>query len=323
MNKVLSIIIPIYNVEVYIRRCLDSIYNQHVSDELFEIIAVNDGSPDNSMHIVEEFMKCHTNLKIINKSNGGVSSARNMGVSIALGNYLLFVDPDDYICQNSLSALIMLLDKKCNDIFVLRSYISDSNHTENYKWIELFNVKQSYTGDHLLKQNYVRGSVCGCAFLKSFIKSNEILFPEGIANFEDTIFMILSMCYAKSIRFVDIDFYEVFVRAGSASTSVNSNRVIKSAKGLEYVNQYIEKHNLTALQISMIEYLKYSIISNATLFLAKCKDLTCKEFINQTNINKYLPIKSNLIKKQKTKILILNYSFRLYYILILIKSKLK
>lgn len=320
MTKILSIIIPIYNVEIYIKRCLDSIYDSLISEDLFEVIAVNDGSQDDSVKIVENFSKSHTNLRIFNKNNEGVSSARNLGINVAQGHYLLFVDADDCIFHNSLKTLISTLNNN-NDVFILRSYKENSCQTENYKWKELFYEKQTYTGDFLLRHNYVRGSVCGCAFRRLFIHNNKILFPKGIKNFEDTIFMMLVMCYANSIRFADIDLYKVFVRAGSASTSINRNNVLESVNGLKYIEEYMQTHNLNTLQTSILEYLKYSIISNATLYSVKCKNLGYKDFITHTEIKRYLPIKLGLVKQQNNKIKILNASYWLYYILIFIKNQ--
>jgi glycosyltransferase involved in cell wall biosynthesis len=94
MPKV-SIVIPVYNVEKYLRQCLDSVVNQTLKD--IEIICVNDGSTDNSLQILEEYANKDDRIKIINKDNGGLSSARNAGLEIATGVYIGFVDSDDYI----------------------------------------------------------------------------------------------------------------------------------------------------------------------------------------------------------------------------------
>ena len=121
--KLFSVILPIYNVENYIDKCLNSIYSQKIDDELFEVIAVNDGSPDNSMEIVRKYVEYHSNLHIVNKENGGVSSARNEGIRIANGKYLLFIDPDDLIIPNSLIQLLDKLNTNCEvELYILRSY---------------------------------------------------------------------------------------------------------------------------------------------------------------------------------------------------------
>ena len=99
----LSIVIPVYNVEPFIRGTLDSIYKQGVDESLFEVIVVNDGTLDNSMAIVEMFADAHTNLAIINQKNQGLSAARNSGIKVAKGDYIWVVDSDDSITENSIS----------------------------------------------------------------------------------------------------------------------------------------------------------------------------------------------------------------------------
>lgn len=96
-----SIIIPVYNVEKYLNECVDSVLNQKNVD--YEIILVDDGSTDNSGQICDEYLKKHSNVSVIHKVNGGLSDARNAGLESAEGDYILFVDSDDKIEENSLS----------------------------------------------------------------------------------------------------------------------------------------------------------------------------------------------------------------------------
>lgn len=93
----LSIIVPMYNVEQYIEKCLKSLLNQDLSRDDYEILIINDGSKDRSKHIVNEYMKNNKNIRMINQKNGGQSKARNTGIDNAKGEYLFFVDSDDYI----------------------------------------------------------------------------------------------------------------------------------------------------------------------------------------------------------------------------------
>ena len=101
-----SIIIPIYNVEKYIEQCFTSIYAQDISEDIFEVIAVNDGTPDNSMSIVKTIASQHKNLVIINQENQGLSVARNTGLDHAKGEYIWFVDSDDWLTKDSLSIVL-------------------------------------------------------------------------------------------------------------------------------------------------------------------------------------------------------------------------
>lgn len=311
--KLFSIILPIYNVERYIENCLHSIYTQQLNEELFEVIAVNDGSPDNSMAIVDSCADLHKNLRVVNKENGGVSSARNEGIKMAKGEYLIFVDPDDSIIPNSLNYIVDLLKTNTEvELFILRSYNNLTNK-ENYKWIDNFSMLKDYTGYELVYTNYIRGSVCGCVFKKTFIVNNNLEFPLGIRNFEDTIFMMKCMCFANYIQFKDIDMYNVLVREDSASNTITRDRVFKSVDALKYVEYYLSINKLDDKQIGIICYLKYIIISNITLFLTKCSELSYKEFIKKVNMKSFLPIKTVVVKSQKYKIHILNLSYSIYF----------
>ena len=105
--KRLSIIIPFYNVEQYITQCLDSVYAQDIPEEEYEVICVDDCSPDNSIAIVEEYAKQHSNLIIVrNKYNRKLGGARNAGMEVATGQYVWYVDSDDYISENCLAYLL-------------------------------------------------------------------------------------------------------------------------------------------------------------------------------------------------------------------------
>lgn len=106
----LSIIIPVYKVEKYLRKCLDSCVNQDIPKDQYEIIAVNDGSPDNCQSILEEYEREYDNVRILKQENQGLSKARNNGLDIAKGDYVWFVDSDDWIEENCLSEIIAKLD---------------------------------------------------------------------------------------------------------------------------------------------------------------------------------------------------------------------
>ena len=115
--KKISLIVPVYNVEDFVARCLNSLLEQNMSYEDYEIIIVNDGSTDSSLEIIQPYLEKYPNCKLINKPNGGLSSARNAGLNVALGEYIWFVDSDDFIMPNLLDDLY----KECssNDLDVL------------------------------------------------------------------------------------------------------------------------------------------------------------------------------------------------------------
>ena len=105
----LSIVIPVYNVEKYVNRCLLSVLNQKVSSNEYEIVIVNDGSTDSSLSIVEEMIESYNNVILVSQENAGLSAARNRGLLLAKGDYIWFVDSDDWIDDDSLISIFMLM----------------------------------------------------------------------------------------------------------------------------------------------------------------------------------------------------------------------
>ena len=112
----LSIIVPIYGVEAYLRKCVDSLLNQDMPSSEYEIILVDDESPDACPRICDEYAVAHENIRVIHRKNGGLSAARNSGIEIAQGEYLMFVDSDDYIEPNVLSGLMAQVERDNLDV---------------------------------------------------------------------------------------------------------------------------------------------------------------------------------------------------------------
>ena len=112
MSPLVSVIVPVYNVKKYLATCLDSLLDQGLSEKEYEIIIVNDGSNDSSLEICKQYEKNHSNIALYSQNNQGVSSARNNGLSKARGEWVMFVDSDDFVCKNSLQ---YLLQNYCSD----------------------------------------------------------------------------------------------------------------------------------------------------------------------------------------------------------------
>ena len=315
-----SIIIPVYKVEDCIRKSLESIFSQDIDESIYEVVIVNDGTPDNSMQIVEEFHQKHNNIIIINKENGGVSSARNVGIKAAQGKYIVFVDADDYLSDGSLEKIVYCVNNISFEVLVLRSFM-DSRNDEVYRWQDSFKENNKYRGIDIIDSGYSRGSVCGCVFNKNFLNRKNILFPESVANSEDSIFMTLCMLYAIDMQFRNIHMYNVYEREGSASRSYTIDRVAKMTLGLDFVQNYIVEHraSLTNIQLDILNHLKYRIISDMTVSSLRVKSLSYKKLIQKTGIKKWLPININLLRLSRIKIRILNTSYRLFYLMVKIK----
>lgn len=195
----LSIVIPVYNVEPFIRGTLDSIYKQGVDESLFEVIVVNDGTLDNSMAIVEMFADAHTNLAIINQKNQGLSAARNSGIKVAKGDYIWVVDSDDSITENSISQALGEITRHPD----VEMFCFDWNEQRGDKFTPttLFSKPSycKYYGEVHDGYFFCRKLPTGIAqrflFSKSFLQKYELEFTPGIYH-EDQDFLI--RCYTKA-----------------------------------------------------------------------------------------------------------------------------
>lgn len=310
---VVSIIIPVYNVEPYIPRCLDSIYNQNVDDDLFEVIVVNDGSSDNSSSVVKNYQCEHSNIILIEKENGGVSSARNLAIKRSNGRYLVFVDPDDALIQGSLNTLISYLkNNQNNPVVVMRSF--NNGQIELYKWVHLFKNHSHIDALDSINKGYVRGSVCGCSFLKDYIIKNNILFPDGVKNSEDTIFFFHCISAANEIVFEDIKFYDVIGRNNSASQVYTKARIDSAIKSIEFVNNLLNSFNHGGSGISILNLLKYILISSLVYACSKTKGIS-HSYLRDYNCHGFFKVNIKGLKYKRCNIAILNLSFNLYCLL--------
>lgn len=313
MEILLSIIIPVYNVEPYIPRCLDSIYNQNVDDDLFEVIVVNDGSSDNSSSVAKNYQCEHSNIILIEKENGGVSSARNLAIKRSLGRYLVFVDPDDALMKDALSSLITCLPNYQNQpVVVMRSF--NNEQVECYKWDSFFGNHSHCDTLKSINKGYVRGSVCGCCFLKDFIIKNQVFFPEGIKNSEDTIFFFHCISIAKEIVFEDIKFYNVIGRNNSASRVYTKARIDSAIDSIVYVNNLLRTFKNSRDAVSILNFLKYNLISNLVYACSKTTGIGCL-YLRRYNNHGFFRVKSTGIKYKRFNMSILNLSFDLYCLL--------
>lgn len=174
MKKVVSIIIPVYNVEEFIFKTVKSVMNQDYKD--IEIILVDDGSPDNSAKIIDELAKRDDRIVCVHKDNGGVSSARNVGLRMASGEYVTFIDGDDWVEPNYISYLLNLVESNNCQIGMNKNNYSDYNINSSEKEYVVSAEKAIewiYLGDIFV-------AVWNKIYSMSFLRKNNILFDEKI-----------------------------------------------------------------------------------------------------------------------------------------------
>lgn len=224
--KSLSIIIPVYNVEKYIKACLESIYAQGLADDEFEVILVNDGTPDDSMEVVEDIINQHHNIVVINQSNQGVSMARNNGFAKATGEYVYFVDPDDILIDNCLSVLVAHLVGTQIDI-LMADYL---RFNEDEKSEDVIHRAQDYsavekTGAEIFCEDL---SPYECYVWRMLIRRDFLLHHEidfKPFRYEDVLFC--QECYLKADRCIKASFLLYYYRlhSGSFTSSMNLDNI--------------------------------------------------------------------------------------------------
>ena len=265
MDKKISVIVPVYKVEKYLARCVDSIINQTYKN--LEIILVDDGSPDGCGAMCDEYAKKDERIKVIHKENGGLSSARNAGLDIATGDYIAFVDSDDRLSSDAYENLLKALDGK-SDVIANFMYEREIESGETFPSVvphkndEIIPV-ENYIGELMMHVGDV--SACTKLFPKGVISG--VRFAEGVLN-EDLLFMLEFSDKIKEIVFVGKVGYYYFVREKS----------ISSGYGKAIVD--MQKNSLWALDFVKARYpklksraVRFALYQNMAYLLALPKDL--------------------------------------------------
>ena len=242
MNDIkISVIVPVYNSGRYLKQCLDSICAQSFKD--FEVICVDDGSTDNSMSILSEYAKKDKRFVIVSQEHKGVSAARNNALERARGNYIAFIDSDDYVKKNFLWALYSTADDTGADIVACElAYDKDGRKkANNYISRQTFKVKEPLFSTYQDKSRFVKSRVISNKlFSAKLINRNNISFVEDLKYGEDTYFLFVASMLASSIALTRKTVYYFRINS-SASTydAFNKEIVFDLIKSLDNINNYI------------------------------------------------------------------------------------
>jgi|688.fasta_scaffold216731_2 glycosyltransferase involved in cell wall biosynthesis len=229
-----SIIVPVFNVKEYLVRCLDSLVYQNFQD--FEIVIVNDGSTDGSDIICNNYIKKYSNIKLINQSNSGLSSARNTGLKNSSGEYILFVDSDDFIESDTLSTFSKYLNDNKFDVIVgSAKVLVNNNYYSRLTFTELNNLQKIHTGIEFfkfqLKLNTMHMPVWLYIYNRSFLSKNLLDFKVGILH-EDEEFTPRALFKVQSLLFLNYHFYNYILRKNSITNTkskiINSLHIIQT-----------------------------------------------------------------------------------------------
>ena len=268
-----SIIVPAFNLETHIGKCLDSLLNQDLETSEYEVLIINDGSTDYTEAKVTEYTKTHSNVFLYNKENGGVSSARNFGIKLAKGEYILFVDGDDWLCNAVIGKIYLNL--KNNDLEIARfgynSVFEDSGDIEStvlkknhfpisgFEFISNSKTKEFYPWAYVISRD--------------FLLKNKLLFNTGLSFCEDKEFMIRALFFAKRFQNFDFIYYNYNINREGSATAIYSNKhlcdaikanimIYKFSISTSISNDYLKLYSIKSLEKSYYKLAAQSLWSN-------------------------------------------------------------
>lgn len=251
----ISVIVPLYNVEEYMEKCIDSILNQpfyHI-----EVILVNDGSPDESGKIADNYARNDKRVKVIHKENGGLSSARNAGMKDAKGKYIIFVDSDDWVDSELFLKMYNKMEKNKSEIGVFNverihevTNKAEIQGSDMQEYIDLEKISTSdYISNYLLNSKSHRYSAWNRIYLTDFLRNHNLKFePNNTIHSEDMLFNLECSLYVKKICSENEVLYYHLIRPGTISTSKKPDI---TKKLMHLISEFIKKAEIAKKRSSI------------------------------------------------------------------------
>lgn len=281
-----SLIIPFYNVEKYIERCIDSIINQTYRN--LEIIMVNDGSLDHSREIVLSRMTVDSRIKLIDRENGGLSAARNTGLEHASGKYIIFVDSDDWAEETFVEKLLNNIEHYQSDMACCRLRYVNLEQKEIFEYGTPYNLDVIDNRDHIIQDalevKNIHTPVWAKIYRREFLKLNNLNFYEGIVN-EDTLFTTLCAFYADKVSFVNEVLFNSLERSGSISRSSQERLFRDMHFVLTKLEKYVSQNNIQNISSGLIDLIRMRYIRGMLYnLLQSVQRLDKAKFIKMHNL---------------------------------------
>lgn len=258
----LSIIVPVYNVEQYLAECLDSIFVNNAFEG--EVICVDDGSTDGSPEILASYACRYANLKVIRQTNAGVSVARNVALRAATGDYVLFIDSDDYYADNAIDTFVSHINGEDILYFNIQRFLDDDKSSLPISYLpEVSGMKGRQYYDQYFNRKDFMPCVCVWAggYRRQFLMENGLLLKEGVAHGEDEDFYPRLLYYAQNVSTINdiVCFYRL--HQGSAVNSPSSRfgtDFLDVASGL--YDFFVQKSWITPTTLDAVFYLYHSMM---------------------------------------------------------------
>lgn len=286
MNPLISVIVPVYKVEKYLHRCIDSILAQ--TYENIEVLLIDDGSPDQSGAICDDYQAKDSRVRVFHKENGGVSSARNLGLRESKGDYIGFVDADDYISPEMYQSLLNLIEQNKADIAICgyQKEIDKDKFEPYWKDKVQISLDRNKMISNLLTNHYFTCSACTMLFNKSLIY--RIMFAERIKHNEDLLYIYEAMKLAEKAMYISEPYYYYCTTDGSATTSGFSDAMMDVVYVSEYILEDIKNRIPELYSLERREFVRNNIICATSASQNGCSN---QEHIKriQKNIRKMMP----------------------------------
>lgn len=292
----LSIIIPMYNSEKHITQCIESCYGQGLEENNFEVVIIDDGSTDNSASIVNDMLNLHANMQIIHQDNHGQGAARNKGLAVARGKYVMFVDSDDYLLEDCLDGLVNRALSYDAEILRFKMEIERKDGSVATDSFEFVFEDKVYTGEELLVNGINIGSVCTTLWSRNFLKTHNFKFLTDIKH-EDVAFNYSVYPYVKRGILCDKAAYFYKYNTGSTDRTQDIQKRRKLVESDLYIASMLKSMSMRD-EFSMPlrnYYLSTSnsiVVSNFLQSLKKSSSFTARrQFVKLANSFNLFPIK--------------------------------
>lgn len=304
----ISVIVPVYNVEKYLDKCMASLLNQHYAG--MEIVIVDDKSTDGSLSIAKEYEK-YENVKVISKEkNSGLSDSRNIGIQEACGQYIMFLDSDDYVEKDCILKIHEIVKEENEPDIVYFGYCEEYEDTneKNIRYGYVSPQNHAYTGEEFafteLRQRNLYAAACFGVYKRELIIGNELFFESGILH-EDELWTPQVILNADKVYTSDYVFYHYLRRRGSITRSGDKT---KHGKDMLYICKRLDE---VSKEIKNPELKKYMDNHIAMLYM---KGMTeGKLYQKQVKVDRFYPLRKVCFAKDRAKAVLFALNLRLYY----------
>ena len=317
----LSVVVAVYNVADYLDRCIDSIVNQDICYDDYEILIINDGSTDNSLEIAKKYESSYPNIRVISKENGGLSSVRNLGNEQAKGNYIMHVDGDDFLEKDVIGKILDVAISNTLDLcfFGTRRYPDRHVYIQNKK----FDRNKLYSGNYLLLHGMNVSSTWCSLYSNSFLRKVNLKYFDRISH-QDVEFNLRLYPFAHRVMFVDNIVYNYCVLGESITRTNNIEKrkknllddIIIAKNIIDFANSGICEEEISTF---LIRRTNSSTLANLISFCHR-KSLYgyvfAKQYITEASNRRIYPIKGRAMSLKMT-LLIPIINIRILYLLFL------